>query len=108
KTVSSTETVGPRLTASAPTADGSYVARFGDFDIPGLANPINGAHAYLEGLTLDGPRPELGQRFCGGLAGKLVVPLEYTYNRTENPCLFLPVAEGDHFPTVKSSDFHCP
>lgn len=107
-TVSSSETVGDPITATSPLSGGRYTAAFGALAVPPLANPINGSAAHVDGLTLDGPFPGLGQPFCGGLAGELTEPFEYTLSRDENTCLFLPVAEGDPLPAVQASDFHCP
>ena len=107
-TVSRSETVGDPITATSPLSSGSYTAAFGALAVPPLANPINGAAAHVDGLTLDGPFAALGQPFCGGLAGELTEPFEYTLSRDENTCLFLPVAEGDPLPAVQASDFHCP
>jgi hypothetical protein len=105
--VSSSETVGDTITATSPLSGGRYTAAFGALDVTPLANTINGEASHVEGLTLDGPAPTLGQPFCGGLAGELTQPGDYTFKRDENTCLFFPVAEGDPLPTVQATDFHC-
>jgi hypothetical protein len=107
-TVTAAEAVGPTLNATSALSGGRYTADFGTLQIVPVANPITGGIATVEKLTLDGPFAGPGQRFCAGMAGHLTAPLDYTFDRNENTCLFLPIADGDPLPDVASADFTCP
>lgn len=106
--VTRAEAVGATLTSTSDVTSGAFTAKLGALDIPGVANPLNGADGHVEGLELDGQITAAAAPFCANVAGELTTPLDFDLSQAGTMCLFIPVKDGDPLPDVQPSDFHCP
>jgi hypothetical protein len=106
--ITQSQTCGRAVTATSSLSDGAYSAHFGRLDIPAVGNSINGVDVRIANVQLDGPFQDGSPRFCAGLSGAIVDPVQYELKREENTCIFVKVNDGDPLPALTSSDFHCP
>lgn len=94
-------------------ANGSFTANFMTAMVDSHSNPISFRNITVENTTVQGifqAAPDGGPAdYCGGLSGQVTAPIMQDLGKpSQNPCLFIPLKEGDPLPMKTVDDFKCP
>ena len=94
-------------------ANGAFTANFMTAMVDAHSNPISFRNITVENTTVQGifqASPDGGAAdYCGGLSGQVTMPIMQDLGKaSQNPCLFIPLKEGDALPMKMVDDFKCP
>lgn len=108
------EMVGVLSVMDVPVAaNGKFTANFMTANVDEHSNPISFRNITVENTTVVGifqASPDGGEtQYCGGLSGQVTQPIQQDLGQpSQNPCLFIPLKEGDPLPMEMVTDFMCP
>jgi hypothetical protein len=97
------ETVTQRVTLQSLDR---FTVDLGTLNLVAEANSISGRNAVIEDVRFEGIYRGTADT-CTTLSGELTSPYSFVLASDRNTCLFVPVADGDPFPTRARAAFTC-
>ncbi len=96
--------VGASLTQ--PGFGDTFTLSFATMTVVAEANSTAGTPLIFKPATFSG-KLGAGGRLCGGLGGTLTSPVTTPFDANFNPCVMVPLKEGDPIPALSFSDHQC-